>query len=162
MAFVVEDGTGLSTATSYVSVAEFEDYWTGRGIDYTTTADATIEMWLNMATLYCDNLMAWTGTTVNDTQALLVPRSGWCDKRGRDIDDSVPTFLKGGVCELAHVRQAEFETSSSSGLKSENYGPVQITYSSDSAQAMTLYPSAMQWLSQGCKVSKSTLRVSPT
>ena len=32
--FVVEDGTGLDDATSYMSEVEFRQYWENRGIDY--------------------------------------------------------------------------------------------------------------------------------
>ena len=47
--FVVEDGTGKSTATAYITVAEFKQYWENRGRTFTQN-DATIQSWINQAT----------------------------------------------------------------------------------------------------------------
>ena len=37
--YVVEDGTGLSTATSYISTADFDQYWENVGYTNTLSTD---------------------------------------------------------------------------------------------------------------------------
>jgi len=157
---VVEDGTGLTNATSYVSIAEFKAYWAERGITR-TESDDTIAIWLNLASQFADAHYDWDGQIASDEQALLIPRVNWCDKQGRDLDDSVPGFIKNGVCELAAIRQSDnFETTSTTGVKSESYGPVSIAYSGDSGSSKVLYTTATQYFKQG--LAPIGLRVIPT
>ena len=120
--FVVEDGTGLSTSTSYVSLAEFRQYWENKGVDYSSaggTTDASIQAWLNEATQYADVTVCWGGILSDEDQALAIPRTSWVDIYGRDVDDSVPDYLKNGICELAGKRQGtDPETSTTVGVSS--------------------------------------------
>ena len=92
---VVEDGTGLSNADSFVSVAYADTYFTTRGV----TAWASLtnkEALLIKATDYIEAVYseAWKGVTLNDTQSLSFPRI---------IDDATvyPDRLLKAVCELA-------------------------------------------------------------
>ena len=161
MIFIVEDGTGKSDATSYVSVAEFLSYWDNRLVDYSGEEIDTISNWLNLATQYADSICNWAGTLYSTEQALQIPRADWTDRDGRDYSESVPVFVKNGVCELAAIRQADnFETITNTGIASENYGPVSITYSSDSGSARILYPTAMKYFSRG--IYYGGLRAVPT
>jgi hypothetical protein len=158
---IVEDGTGLTNATSYVSIAEFEAYWTARGVDYTATSEDTLAIWLNLASQFADANYDWDGQIASDEQALNIPRVNWCDKQGRDLDDTVPTFIKNGICELAAIRQSDnFETTATTGVKSESYGPVSVTYSGDSGSSKVLYTTATQYFKQG--LAPVGLRVIPT
>lgn len=142
--FVVEDGTGLTNSTSYVSVAEFQQYWENRGTVY--SSESSIQKWLNEATAYADLTYCWGGTIADDDQALLVPRIGWADVYGRDLDDSVPTYLKNGVCELAAARQGvDPEASSTVGVASKSYGPVSVSYRGGSNGQSVKYPTAEKW-----------------
>ena len=92
---VVEDGTGLSNADSFVSVDYAETYFTTRGV----TAWASLtnkEALLIKATDYIEAVYSesWKGVTLNDTQSLSFPRI---------IDDSTvyPDRLLKATCELA-------------------------------------------------------------
>ena len=92
---VVEDGTGLSNADSFVSVAYADTYFSTRGV----TAWASLtnkEALLIKATDYIEAVYseAWKGVTLNDTQSLSFPRI---------IDDATvyPDRLLKAVCELA-------------------------------------------------------------
>ena len=92
---VVEDGTGLSNADSFVSVAYADTYFTTRGV----TAWASLtnkEALLIKATDYIEAVYSesWKGVTLNDTQSLSFPRI---------IDDATvyPDRLLKAVCELA-------------------------------------------------------------
>ena len=93
---VVEDGTGLSNADSFVSVAYADTYFSTRNV----TAWASLtnkEALLIKATDYIEAVYseAWKGTTLSDTQSLSFPRI---------IDDATvyPDRLLKAVCELAY------------------------------------------------------------
>jgi len=150
--FIVEDGTGLSTATSYVSIAEFQQYWTNRGTDYTsavTYPEVTLQGWLNEATAYADLTYCWGGSLSDDDQALAVPRIGWVDVYGRDLDASVPDFLKNGVCELAGKRKGvDPEASASVGIAAKRYGPVSVSYRGGGNGKTIKYPTAEKWFNK--------------
>jgi hypothetical protein len=95
MALIVEDGTGLSDANSYVSVAYADAYFLARNV----TAWASLtnkEALLIQATDYMEAVYSesWKGTVLLDTQALSFPRI---------IDDATvyPDRLLKAVCELA-------------------------------------------------------------
>ena len=161
MALIVEDGTGLSNAQSYISVADFQAYWTARGMDYTGEDDETIEIWLILATKYADANYNWDGMIATTDQSLNIPRVNWYDKQGRDLNYMVPSFIKYGVCELAAIRQADnFETTATTGVKSESYGPVSITYSGDGGSSKVIYTTAMSYFRNG--LAPVGLRVIPT
>lgn len=79
MAFVVEDGSGLPNATSYLSVEDADAYFLGRR-EAATWGAATVpakESALMEATQYID--LRWGplayGVPVNDQQALVWPRN---------------------------------------------------------------------------------------
>lgn len=95
MSLIVEDGTGLSDANSYVSVAYADDYFLARNV--TSWASLTIkEALLIQATDYMEAVYSesWKGTVLLDTQSLSFPRI---------IDDVTvyPDRLLKAVCELA-------------------------------------------------------------
>ena len=128
--FVVEDGTGKDDSTSYVTVDEYRQYWLNRGTDYSATADATIQGYLNAATEYIDNSYNFIGESTNYTQALEWPRYGALERFGEDIDrDLIPQKLKDAVCYMANqvtngINQID------AGVSSESYGKVSRTYNS--------------------------------
>jgi hypothetical protein len=156
--FVVEDGTGLSTATSYAEIADFRQYWENRGVNYSApdTTDDMIKVWLNLATQWADQNIRYSGLIFSDTQALLVPRVDWCDSRDRLLDGTVPVDLKYGIFEVAAARKATLPDQSISGqnLTSKRIGPVSKTFggpsggiaSSDDVQ--TRYPAAFQYFNR--------------
>ena len=92
---VVEDGTGLSNADSFVSVAYADTYFTTRGVNAWASL-TNKEALLIKATDYIEAVYSesWKVVTLNDTQSLSFPRI---------IDDSTvyPDRLLKAVCELA-------------------------------------------------------------
>lgn len=150
--FVVEDGTAKSDATSYVTLAEFRQYWENRGVSYAIVdgyPDVTIQAWLNDATAYADLTKCWAGAISDEDQALAIPRTGWSDCYGRDIDDSVPDYLKWGVCELAGKRQGtDPEQLAEGNIASQSYGPVSISYKGSGSGVSISYPTAERWFSK--------------
>lgn len=135
---VVEDGTGKTDSTSYVSIADFKTYWTQHGTDYTSESDDTIALWLNEATFYADSYYCWCGSITNEDQALQWPRTGMYDRNGYSIDDDViPMYLQYAICELAGTRQGTSETIVTAGVKSKSVGPLSVEYTGGGGETKT-------------------------
>lgn len=100
--FKVEDGTGLSDATSYTSVAEFDAYFADRGIDVSALNTPQKQYLLIKATDYVEQRwgMLFKGLREFDCQALSFPRLALTNRDGRDVE-GVPGKLKYAVCEYA-------------------------------------------------------------
>jgi hypothetical protein len=108
MSLIVEDGTGLSTAESYQSVADWKLYAEKQGYDYealSASEDEDIETALRRGTNAIDARVrgrlngAYPYTT---TQALLFPIYGGYDAYGNAIAyDSVPRQIVQATAEAA-------------------------------------------------------------
>ena len=96
MALIVEDGTGLETAESYVSVADAGTYCTAHNLTAWTGADALKEAALRNATQYIDTTYNFRSAKSYQYQALEFPRQLW------DWDiDPLMTRLRSATVELA-------------------------------------------------------------
>lgn len=100
MALVLEDGTGLSTATSLVSVAEVRDFAASRGGDL-PAVDADLEILILLAH---DYLVVYEhrlqGYRRRETQALPYPRVG-VSLYGRYLTSgTIPRTLKQALAQL--------------------------------------------------------------
>lgn len=104
-AFLVEDGTGLSTATSYVSVEDADDIIVMNihaSASWTTLTTAQKEYLLSWASRYLDERTRWYGSKSVETSALRFPRTGIVDRDGIAIAaDAVPRQLKIATAEMA-------------------------------------------------------------
>jgi hypothetical protein len=99
MSFTVEDGTVVSGANAYETVAEFKSYWTDRNVSFSQD-DAVIQAAIIIATQYVDLNNSWKGWIVIDTQSLDWPRSGVVDDERRWLaNDAIPQQLKDAVSE---------------------------------------------------------------
>lgn len=131
MSIVVEDGTGLSNAESYISVAEANTYHTNRGNSSWTGTDAVKEAALRKATQYLDVTYVWNGDIKSTTQSLNWPRDNVVDNQGRDLEDSVPQKIKDATAELAVASLSAdllTVTSNSDYVKREKVGELEIEY----------------------------------
>lgn len=103
--FIVEDGTGLSTATSYVSESDADQIVLDYGLAWAAGAvTADKEESLNAATQYLDAKYngAWKGIRTNREQALSWPRADVLDTDGYSVDsDDIPTKLERATTEAA-------------------------------------------------------------
>ena len=107
MTLIVEDGTGLADAESYVTIAEFKAYHNARGNDIESLENAIIEQLLRKATDYmiAAYRQRWAGSRVNATQSLDFPRY---NVPTNDVyysyylpNDTVPNEVKNACAELA-------------------------------------------------------------
>ena len=139
MALEVEDGTGKSTAESYISVADASTYHTARGNAAwaALATDALREAALRRATDYMRQAYRsrWQGYKVNEDQALDWPRYD-VEVEGYAVDsDIVPTEVKNVCAELAlRASAAELNPDLTQGVLSEQVGSIQVTYDKASPQ----------------------------
>lgn len=125
MSLIVEDGTGLLTAESYLSLAGFGKYWDVRNpdFDYSIYADEQIEGALRRAATYIDGRYRgrWPGVTLKGrAQALAWPRTGALsglqspflftspfarDADGNDIDNASVPHEVAAACAEAAMRE---------------------------------------------------------
>lgn len=117
--FVVEDGTGLSTAVSYASRAEADEYHARRGnATWTLLTNGNKKAALVKAADYIGQMYRsrWKGARINSTQALDWPRNfverddyEYSTLNGYQIisgnyfypSDEVPVEVKNAACEAA-------------------------------------------------------------
>lgn len=148
MAIIVEDGSGLSTAESYLSVADCGTYHTNRGNAAWTGADSAKEIALRKATQYLDAVYgrSFQGTRVTVTQALAFPRYDVEIDGFVLTSTTIPQKLKDATAELA-VRAltedllADQDTPGSIESESVTVGPISTstTYAGGRAQ-QAAYP----------------------
>lgn len=154
--FVVEDGTGKSTATAYITVADFKQYWENRGTTF-TEADSAIQAWINCATEYIDSTYKFIGEIYSDEQALQFPRINMLNKQGEILDyTEIPIELKNACAYLAYQRRSGVLDKVGEDISSETYGPVSKTYKGSSL--IVKYPLADKLLSglisSGCQLQR--------
>lgn len=104
MAFIVEDGTGLSNATTYCTVAEADAYFDGLGTAWLATGEGTSDkqLALNQASTALDLLYGqqYKGYPLTADQALLFPRTTFTINGTQDVR-GIPVHLKRAVFETA-------------------------------------------------------------
>jgi len=102
MALIVEDGTGLSTAESYISTADADTYIAAyKGADATWDAATTSakEIAARQATQYLDGAYNWKGEIYSSGQALDWPRNYIYNDRGL-MEVGIPTKLEQATAEI--------------------------------------------------------------
>ncbi len=148
MAIVVEDGTGLSNAVSYISLVDATAYFEARGVETWADVGDTVaqEAALVRATFALDAWLRgrWTGKKKTSSQSLAWPRTDVIDEEGYEVpSDVVPTPVKHACCEVALIElSGSFLTKSVSNenaVSSTSVGPVSVSYRSD-APTVTTYP----------------------
>lgn len=131
MAFTPEDGTGLSTATSLVSLSYANAYWAERPDTagaWSTATDAQKQAALMTATRrICRE--SFHGSPLSGTQALELPRY-WPEIKGRTWD-GMPAPILEACCELARHELDESITEPldrGGEIASEQVGPIATSY----------------------------------
>jgi hypothetical protein len=140
MALVVEDGTGLEDAESYLSELDFELRAEALGLTLPVTGDA--EVGLRRGTRYLEGRYAgrWPGYKINGrAQALNWPRRYVRDSHGNAVaDDEVPEEIKKALVEAAYREMVEPDSLTPDHVPgqrviSESVGPISVTYADDSS-----------------------------
>ena len=139
MAIIVEDGTGLSTAETYVSVADALVYHVAMGnTAWAAATTAAQEIALRRGTQYIDNRYRFRGEQLVSDQALEHPRVGY--ERGNRVEAWPVAALKRACCEVSLRALADtlYEDVSTDQVTEETVGPITIKYASKGGQ--TRYP----------------------
>lgn len=126
MAIVVEDGSIVSGANSYVTEAELTSYATTRGY---TIVDGDREKWLILAMDYLETLR-YQGRLVAETQPLQWPRYDVYIDRYLVDSDEIPPELKTVQLHLAtQISQGVDPTSNiERATKREKVGDLEVEY----------------------------------
>lgn len=126
MALVVEDGTGLANAESYVSVADADAYHVDFGnTAWASSTEPAKEAALRRATQYLDSRYRYRGEPLTDTQALAWPRT---------INDAISDWpvkrLADACCELAVRALAGglYTDQTATAVTSKTVGPISVSY----------------------------------
>lgn len=154
MAFIVEDGTGLSNANAYVSVADADSYNSDRGNTlWSDLSTQEKEQAIVRATDYMVQVyrLRWKGYRVLPTQALDMPRSfmiiddfQYAGLNGYTIiggnyyypNNIVPTEVKNACIELAmRASQGELNPDLTQGVIREKVDVIEVTYDQYSSQS---------------------------
>ena len=155
MALIVENGTGLADAESYVSVADADTYFSKRGnAAWAALATAVKEESLRKATDYMVETyrLRWKGSRVNGVQALDWPRAfvlradfQYAGMNGQTMiggesfypSDVVPVEVANACAELAfRASSADLLADYGSQVKSETVGPISVTYADGARQTV--------------------------
>lgn len=100
MAIIVEDGSGVTGANSYVTVSGVGVYATTYGYTDWTAATSTVKEQSLMRAMRYIEALPWKGVKYDQTQALEFPRSEMYDKDERLVaDDTVPIVVVEALCE---------------------------------------------------------------
>lgn len=131
MALVVEDGTGLPDAQTYISVEDADAYHEARGnMAWGDLALPAREAALLNATDYMGAVYGqrWGGERMLATQALDWPRSG---------HEGVPEAVRRACAELAlRASTGPLLADQGPAVKSETVGPLSVTYADNARQGV--------------------------
>lgn len=158
MALIVEDGSGLPNAESYISVTDADTYFANRGNAAWAALDTTTkEQSLRAATDYMSQTfrLRWVGMRVTITQGLDWPRawvpivdspSGYRAFPAYLALDVVPAEVSRACAELA-VRSSASELSPdlTTQVTRETVGPITVEYAQGARQT-PFYKSVEAWL----------------
>lgn len=144
MAFIVEDGSGLTEANSYVSLEWANAYFQTSmdRADWDFLDDDDKKAALIAATAIIDDFWDFNGTVRSYTQALQLPRYGMPDRSGRSLIQSnqIPIGAKQAVADLALFMRkqkdsgvTETSSSSSDAVSKIEVGPIAVTMAGGSS-----------------------------
>ena len=134
MTLIVEDGTAVAGAESYVSVADASLYWSNRN-NQDWNSFSNKEAALREATRYIDQAYEWVGVKKVPFQALGWPRLQrmwtWSTALLLPGIETVPVLVKEATCELANeARTGRLAEVLERGgqILSERVGSLEVTY----------------------------------
>jgi hypothetical protein len=153
VSFVVEDGTGLDDATSYVSVAEANAYLAAnihKSSTWNALALPTRQALLVWASRYLDQRASWKGTKTVETSALRWPREGVYDVDDNLIEsDVIPPALKQATIEMARylITDDRSDERGQDGLKELQVDVVKLTF--DTSYRLPEVPNEISFILRG-------------
>lgn len=149
MALTVEDGSGVTGAESYISLADADTYLAARGFTaWASLSEGDKEAALRNATEYMEGRYVWKGERVADGQALSWPRECVYAYGYLVASDEVPGKVSYACAKLALKASAgELLPDAGAQVKQETVGPISVTYA-DGARQATVYKDVDAMLSE--------------
>lgn len=138
MPLIVENGTGVEDANSFVSLDEARDLATIRGIDLSSDDETLAKQLVQSADRINSYETQFSGRRTFAVQALAFPRSNAFRFGAAMPSDSIPREVKLAqviVCDLI-AQDVEIWTTDVSGIKEEVVGPLKTVYSDDKAESV--------------------------
>lgn len=150
MALVIEDGSIVSGANSYATVAEAREYASLRGVTLSAT-DATVETLLIKAMDYLETFAdRYKGEIVDEEQSLSWPRY-YATYRGYEISgDAIPDAIKRAQMQAAielHNGVDLLPTETGARVKREEVGPIKTEYDLSRSPSLPSMPALEALLS---------------
>lgn len=143
VALVIEDGTGLANANTYISQADADAYIEKHlyGTPFSGATSANKDIALMMATRLIDDYFEFEGKKVNDTQALEFPRYDITDRSGYLIQSStLPTALVNATAEFAKWLIESDRTTDADGKGFKLLSAGSLTVQPDTADKIPVMP----------------------
>lgn len=138
MTLITEDGNGLTTAESYITVADADARHTALGNTAWTGTDAVKEAALRRATAFMEQRYRsrWKGTRMSRDQALSWPRYG-ATVDGWDVSSIiVPADVANACADLAlRALSDDLNPDTTRGIVREKVGPLETEYDAYSPQS---------------------------
>lgn len=138
MSLVVENGTGLANAESYISVADANTRHTAFGNTAWTGTDAVKEAAIRRATAYMLQAFRtrWTGERLTQAQALDWPRYDVCIDGFPVATDEVPADIANACADLALKALSDtLAPDLERAVVRKKIGPLETEYDAYSPQA---------------------------
>lgn len=160
MALIIEDGTIVADANSYVTVDEVRAYASERGISTLPTEDTDVEPLVIKAMDQVESFRAkYKGQKRNTAQELQWPRYGvYID--GLSLSSGViPDELKNGVCQYAIDAVSNDLRPNGAGREviRKKVGPLETEYNPrGSGTVQTQFNKALDWLKPLFKYTQMT------
>lgn len=132
MALIVEDGSLVANANTYVSLAEYKAWADARGVTYSDN-DTTVEQQILRAMDYLERL-GFIGNKANENQPLQWPRTeAQIDGYYADATE-IPKEVKTALYEAIKVEADGYSqfTVETRRTKSETVGDISVTYADNS------------------------------
>jgi hypothetical protein len=163
---VVEDGTNVTGANSYISLADAKTYFNNRG-DQTFDAltpdkmgaclvrgASAMDYWLNGR---------WRGRRANQIQALDWPRIGMIDSDGYCVPkNTIPQKLKNAQCEIAKIESStpfiQTQVSNQNTLKLQAIGPIKSEFM-DTSPSISYWPMIIAMLKDYAQIGVMPIEV---
>lgn len=144
---IVEDGTGLSNANSYVTYAEMVSYafrfpaaYKAAWLELDRYGIEQLGMW---ATALLDQWIYFEGVTqLYRLQALNFPVVGLVDQFGVSLNPQpIPQFLKNATCQMAvELSRGDRTAEPIRGLEAATVGPLSVVFDKNSANSARVIP----------------------
>lgn len=165
MALVVEDGTGIDGANTFVSLADCEAYSLARGLDISGDEDATSAMILTAMDYLAP--LSWKGEPVEPFQVLPWPRNYVYLGRNNFPNDQVPPDVVAAQCQLV-MNQFNgvvlFPATETAMIIQDTVGPLTTKYSpkygAPTTPTLPLVDQLLdKWLTDGGGLTLRSVRV---